>query len=116
MAPRPKRGEIYYVDFHPARGREQAGHRPALVVQNDVGNQMADYTVVAAVTTTPIAKPYPFMVALAAGEGGLRAASVVNCSQILTIDQGRLERRLGRLGSDRMREVDEALRYQLALA
>lgn len=111
----PKRGEIYWVDFHPARGVEQKGRRPALVVQNDTGNAMAPYTVVVAVTTTPIHKPYPFMVALAAGEGGLREASVVNCSQILTIDQARLGGRLGQVDEVRMRQVDEALRYQLAL-
>ena len=32
----PKRGEIWLVDFNPARGSEQSGQRPAVVIQNDV--------------------------------------------------------------------------------
>lgn len=47
----PRRGEIWLVDFYPARGREQTGRRPALIVQNDVGNQYASTTIVAAIST-----------------------------------------------------------------
>jgi len=103
------------VDFCPPRGTEQAGTRPALVVQNDVGNAAAPYTVVVAITTTLFRKAYPFLVPLTAGEGGLPRASVVNCAHVLTIDQSRLQGRLGQLDAARMAEVGEALRYQLAL-
>lgn len=47
----PQRGEIYWVEFTPARGAEQAGRRPALIVQNDVGNRYAPTTIVAAITS-----------------------------------------------------------------
>ena len=103
------------MDFHPARGREQEGRRPALVVQNDTGNQAADYTIVVALTTAEVRKPYPFLVALAAGEGGLKRAGAANCTQILTIDQNRLDGKIGELDDERMRQVDEALKYQLGL-
>ena len=47
----PKRGEIWLVDFNPARGSEQAGQRPAVIVQNNVGNRVADTTIIAALST-----------------------------------------------------------------
>lgn len=34
-----RRGEIYLADLDPVRGHEQAGTRPALIIQNDIGNQ-----------------------------------------------------------------------------
>lgn len=111
----PKRGEIYWVDFHPSRGVEQAGRRPALIVQNDVGNQYSPYTMVTALSTAPLKRAYPFMVLLSLGEGGLKQASHVNCAQILTIDKSRLGPLIGQLSDARMVEVTQALRYQLDL-
>jgi mRNA interferase MazF len=52
-----KRGEIYWVEFDPVRGSEQGGLRPALVVQNDIGNRYSPTTVVAAITRTLPSKP-----------------------------------------------------------
>lgn len=51
----------------------------------------------------------------APGEGGLRWASMVNLAHVLTIDEARLGHRLGRLGEERMRAVDAALRVSLGL-
>ena len=40
----PRRGEVWLVNWNPARGSEQAGKRPALVIQNDIGNEKStDY-------------------------------------------------------------------------
>lgn len=52
------------VDFNPARGSEQAGERPALVVSNDIGNQHASVVIVAAITSTIPSKQYPQCVPL----------------------------------------------------
>ena len=95
------------------RGSEQRGGRPVLVIQNDTGNRYAETTIVAVITGT--IKTYPFTVILDQGEGGLRRASMVNLAHILTLDKGRLERRLGRLTDQRMGAVDDALRVSLAL-
>jgi len=103
----PRRGEIWLVDLSPARGSEQAGIRPALVVQNDVGNQFAATTTVAAITST--LKVYPVTVALKPGEGGLSKPSIVNLAQGLTIDKTRLQRRLGSLPTRRMEAVNGAM-------
>jgi mRNA interferase MazF len=101
------------VNFNPGRGSEQTGVRPALSIQNDIGNQYASTTVVAAITTT--IKKYPVTVLLAQGKGGLKQSSMVNLAQILTIDKGRLIKKLGHVGDDKMKEIDEAIKVSLGI-
>lgn len=107
----PRRGEVWTVNFNPGRGSEQRGLRPALIVQNDVGNEYAATTIVAAITTTM--KIYPVTVPLKKGEGGLPQPSMVNTAQILTVDKSRLRRRLGILSAERLAMVDAAIRISL---
>lgn len=121
------RGEIYWVEFDPVKGSEQGGLRPALIVQNDVGNRNSPTTVVAAITRTIPPKPYPFVVIIEPEEGGLSERSVVNCSQVATIqssgDASRLRPRpgesdlwpIGRLGEATMERVAAALRYNMGI-
>jgi len=82
-----KRGEIYWVELDPVKGSEQGGLRPALVVQNDVGNRYSPTTVIVAITRAVPPQSYPFVVLLDAHEGGLPEPSTVNCAQIATIQQ-----------------------------
>jgi mRNA interferase MazF len=122
-----KRGEIYWVEFDPVKGNEQSGLRPALVVQNDIGNDYGPTTVVAAITRTLPARPYPFMVVISPAESGLPARSAINCAQLATIQQAGPSSRLrpprgqravqpiGRLAATKMAEVDAALKYNLGL-
>lgn len=121
-----RRGEIYWVEFEPVKGSEQGGLRPALVVQNDVGNRFSA-TIVAAITRTIPPKPYPFTVVVEPPESGLRVTSAINCSQVATIQQSGPQSRLrprpgeseirpiGRLGEAAMKAVDQALRYSFGL-
>ena len=123
-----ERGEIYWVEFDPIKGSEQGGLRPALIVQNDVGNRYSPTTVVVAITRTIPPRPYPFVVIVEPAESGLSERCVVNCSQIATIQQSgsasRLRpprgesdvRAIGRLTGGKLAEVDAALRFNLALA
>lgn len=114
MSSFPMRGEVWLVNWNPARGSEQAGMRPALVIQNDIGNEKAPTTIVAAITST--VRLYPMNVVINPPEGGLNRTSLVKTSQILTVSKERLEKRLGRLSKDRMNEVDKAIRLSLALS
>ncbi len=123
-----RRGEVYWVEFDPVKGSEQGGLRPALVVQQDVGNAYSPTTVVAAITRTLPPRPYPFVVVVSPAESGLPDASAVNCSQLATIRQTGPESRLrppkgipelrpiGKLSPATMAEVDAALRYNLGLS
>ena len=55
----PKRGEIYFLDFSPSKGREMKGSHPALVIQNDVGNKVGSLTIVAAITSNLKVAEFP---------------------------------------------------------
>ena len=110
----PKRGEVWLVNWNPARGSEQAGIRPALVIQNDIGNEKAPTTIVAAITKST--KSYPMNVLVNPPEGGLDYPSTIKTSQILTISRERLERSLGHLATSRMKEVDRAIKISLSLS
>ncbi len=110
----PKRGEVWLVNWNPARGSEQAGRRPALVIQNDIGNEKAPTTIVAAISSS--VKVYPMNVQINPPEGGLDHPSIIKTNQILTISKDRLEKRLGRLSRDSMDDVDRAIKLSLALS
>ncbi len=112
--PALRRGEVWTVDLHDGRGSEPRGSRPALIIQNDVGNRYASTTIVAAITST--IKIYPMTVALESGEGGLKRGSMVNLSQIFTIDKARLHTRMGSLSGERMDMVNAALKVSLDLS
>ena len=102
------------MNFDPTVGAEIRKTRPALVIQNDVGNRASTITIVAAITTT-LKKPYPFQVFLPAGEGGINLDSVVTLNHIRSIDQQRLVQRLGTVSNRTMRQVDQAILVSLGV-
>jgi mRNA interferase MazF len=109
-----KRGEVYDVDWSPGRGSEQESVRPALIIQNDVGNELSSTTIVAAISTVR-RRAYPFQVAVPAQEAGLPHDSIIKCEQVQTVDQARLGRLVGVVSESKMREVDLALHRSLGL-
>jgi mRNA interferase MazF len=109
-----KRGELYWLNWNPARGSEQSGRRPALVVQNDLGNRSSPTVIVAACTTAPV-RPYPFLVPVMIEESGLPKDSVINLSHIVTVDKSRLESKCGELTKEKMVQVDIAIKKSLGL-
>lgn len=105
-----RQGEVYWLHFGGATGSAPAGRRPALVIQHDRFNRSAISTiVVAAITSNLRLADMPGNVRLRRGEAGLPHASVVNVSQIRTIDRLRLVERVGILGMSRMRDVLKGL-------
>lgn len=110
-----RRGEIYWLELLPAAGSEQAGKRPVLIIQNDIGNKTSPTTIVAALTSQPRRRLYPFHVQFAAQESGLRRDGTVLCEQLQTVDQGRLGARAGALSREKMAEVDLASHHSLGL-
>ena len=114
MVEHPRRGDVYWTDLEPTRGSEQGGRRPALIVQNDVGNRFAPLTIVVPLTRSTPKKNYPFMVQVP-GTGGTDA-SWVHCGHVRTIDKSRLvEGVLAQLDQATMHRVDDALRASLGL-
>ena len=112
----PKRGDVYVVRFDPTEGVEIAKTRPAVIIQNDVGNRFSDLTIVAPITSKYDAELYPTEVLVKAPEGGLNTDSVVLLNQVRAIDKRRLNRRLGTLHPSTMALVNEALAVSVGLA
>ena len=110
----PKRGSVCLVRLDPTIGSEIKKTRPAVIIQNDVGNQYSPVTIVAPITSGPRAT-YPVEVEVKAPEGGLGNNSLILLSQIRAIDKDRLVDYLGSLDSDTMRRVDRAISISLGL-
>ena len=99
-------GELQWLDFGAPEGSAAAGRRPAVVVQHDRFNRSAISTVVvAAITSNLRLAAISGNVRLRGGEGGLPRPSVVNVSQLRTVDRRRLGERIGALGDDRIQDV-----------
>lgn len=111
----PQRGEIYWLDFDPAAGAEMRNLHPALVIQNDIGNQASSLTIVAAITCNLQVARLPVGVRIEAGEAGLSKASVIHLGHIYSVDKNCLQRRIGALSTEQMRQVDHAISVSLGL-
>jgi len=103
----PRRGEIYWADLSPARGREQAGLRPVLVISHDLLNERAGTVIVLAITSREQRPGFPLTHKL--GSGGLPKESWVKISQVRTISVERLGGRIGAVEPDEVAQVVEGL-------
>jgi mRNA interferase MazF len=92
------RGEIYWADLNPVRGREQAGFRPVLVLSNELFNRRSETAIVMAITSQPQRAGFPLTIALP--EGVVPEASWLKISQIRTISVDRLGKRIAALESE----------------
>lgn len=113
------RGEIWQVDFDPARGSEANKLRPAVVVSNDRANATATRLGRGVVTVVPVtsnvANVFPFQVLLPAATSGLAVNSKAQAEQIRSVATERLRRRIGRVSQAELTELDQALRLHLEL-
>jgi len=111
-----QRGEIWWADLPEPRRSEPGYRRPVLVVQADAFNRSRIQTAVVAVITTNLElAEAPGNVLVPARSAGLPRDSVVNVSQLLTLDRGYLTEHVGTLPSRVQRSVDEGLRTILQL-
>ncbi len=114
--PAAHRGDIWVVDWSPARGSEQAGLRPAVVVQTDAANLNLGYPNVIVVTVSTRGRAVPFHVPVEpSAENRLRSTSYVKCEQVLTIAKDRLTRRIGQLSAADLARVVAALKLVLEM-
>lgn len=110
------RGEVWWASLPAPRGSGPGLRRPVVVIQADSFNRSRIRTLIVAVVTTNLnLAGMPGNVRLRKREGGLRDASVVNVSQLLTIDKDFLDQRMGSLSGARMAAVDAGLRLVLSL-
>ena len=108
-----QRGDIYFVRLDNRTGSEQSGTRPAVILQNDVGNSCSPTLIVATLTSKTEKKATQPTHCLVEPEG--LEPSIVQAEQIFTIDKSRVKRFVGHLTPEEMRRVDDAVKISLAL-
>lgn len=111
---KPRRGEVWLVDFGEPVGREQAGRRPALVVSADPLNE-GPAGVVIVVPLTTMRRELPSHIEIEAGESGLDTTSYAKCEDVKSISDRRLVTRLGACEPDVLFEIGRVLTYLLDL-
>jgi mRNA interferase MazF len=103
-----RRGEVYMTDFEPHTGSEQGGVRPAVVIQNNLGNYYSPTTIIAPITNKPGKEHLPVHVRLDRCSC-LDNTSKVLLEQIRVIDKSRLKDYVCSLFDDEMKRIDTAL-------
>ena len=115
VTPFPKRGSVYVVRFDPTEGSEIKKTRPAMIIQNDIGNRFSSITIVAAITSKFQLPLHRTNVLIKAPEAGLTVDSVVRLDQIRSVDKARLLKKLGVARPATLAKVDRAIKIGLGL-
>ena len=111
-----RRGEIWWASLPDPVGSGPGYRRPVLIVQSDEFNRSAIRTAICAVITSNLRLgDAPGNVRLTRRASGLAKDSVINVSQLVTIDKSLLTERVGRIPADTMRNVEAGVRLVLAL-
>ncbi len=111
-----KRGEIWWAELADPRGSEPGFRRPVVVVQADSFNRSQIGTVVvAAISSNLDLAEAPGNVGVSRRDSRLPRSSVVNVSQVLTLDRRFLTKRVSRLSAQVVEEIDSGLRLVLSL-
>jgi mRNA interferase MazF len=101
------RGEVYWADLNPVRGREQAGLRPVLVISHEALNQHSKTVIALAITSQPQRAGFPLTHVIETLR--LPKNSWVKISQIRTLSVERLGRRIGSLSVGEVDQIVEGL-------
>jgi mRNA interferase MazF len=101
------RGEIYWADLNPVRGREQVGLRPVLILSNDLFNRKSETVIAMAITSQAQKAGFPLTMALPADM--MPKPSWVKISQIRTISADRLGKRIATLGPEMLDQSVDGL-------
>ena len=106
-----RNGSVYWVDFSPGKGSEPMGRSPGLVVQHDrLNDSKLNTVIVIAITSNMRFGDLPGNVVLKKGEANMPKNSVINVTQIKTVDKNSLKEKIGSLSRDRMSEVQEGIK------
>ena len=110
-----KRGDIILVNLDPVKGSEQGKTRPALIIQNDLGNKYSPTTIVAPITSKIFSKEFPTNVKINPKDSGLDRESTILLNQIRTIDNIRVIKKIGKLNIPIIKRVNLAIKVSLDL-
>lgn len=106
------RGEIRWADLNPARGHEQTGLRPVLVLSHDIFNERSGTAIAVAITSQPQKAGFPLTLKLKTGD--LPKQSWAKISQLRTLSTERLGKLIGRLSQEELAQIVEGLNEIIA--
>ena len=107
-------GDVFWLDTGAPRGSGPGFRRPHVVVQNDVFNaSRIQTTVLCAITSNLTRAKAPGNLLLRKGEANLPRPSVVNVSQVVTVEKSVLREKIGTMSRQRVREIISGLRLVL---
>ena len=101
------RGDIVWADLNPARGNEQSGLRPVLVLSADVFNRNSGTVIAVALTSQPQRAAFPLTLELSSK--GLPKKSWVKISQIRTLSIDRLGKKISKVSAAELAQIIEGL-------
>jgi mRNA interferase MazF len=106
------RGEIRWADLNPARGGEQAGLRPVLILSHDIFNERSGTVIAVVITSQPQKAGFPLTLELKTGN--LPKQSWAKISQIRTLSVERIGKLKGKASQEEMIRVVEGLNEIIA--
>lgn len=99
------RGEVYWANLNPVRGREQAGLRPVLVLSHEVFNARSGTVIALAISSQPQRAGFPLTLRIESIR--LPKPSWIKIGQIRTLSTDRLGRKMGALSPEELSQVTE---------
>jgi mRNA interferase MazF len=104
-------GDVFWIEFKEPSGSEPGYRHPHVVIQNNVFNRSRINTVVVCALTSNLKRASsPGNVALKKGEANLPKKSVVNISQVFTVNKSDLNEKIGTLSKERVASIIEGIR------
>ena len=99
----------------PTIGSEINKTRPAIIISNNINNQVAQTVTVIPITSST-KKIYPFETLITSQESGLPENSKVKCNQIRTIDKKRLVKSIGKVPVEKLKAIEDSLLIHLGIS
>ena len=111
--PEYKRFEIWWIALDPIQGSEAGKTRPCLILQNDIGNQFSDITMIVPFLE---ARNYPFVVNIKPSrQNGLDRERGLNFSQMRVVSYKRFRTKMGRIEDKYSQKIEEAIAIELGI-
>ncbi len=101
------RGDVRWAELNPTRGHEQAGHRPVLILSQDIFNKRSGTVIAMALTSQPQKARFPLTYSL--NKNQLKKSSWVKISQIRTLSVERIGNKIGTVEPEQLAEIVDGL-------
>ena len=103
------RGDILWADLNPVIGKEQAGHRPVLIISHDIFNERSGTVIAMAILSKPQRAGFPLTLQISSKD--MPEKSWVKISQIRTLPNLRIGKKIGRIKEEELNQIIDGLNW-----